>query len=354
MSTSHCAWRWTEPLTLCPRRRSKKPGSRVPTTMRSALRCCASSTIASAASPIPSTDSARTPRSASSFVAPSSNDSCASGGSAGSPEPPPCTAPPNLVETLVTITLDPKAAAMAAARSSARFEASVPSYPSTIVFMCPPPQERQGNTTTLAERCKPDLFLREPCGCPYEAAGPLANTACRSLVPPSSYFGTLGAEDEQARAAFSDELQECVDRVRAADAQPLDPHGERLGKLGRFAQLALEILPLDVAVPEQAPACGHDLRHVDDHERLSTLHGRVDGEHGRLLGERNVERGEEHGPSAGRDEGYVLAWTVAPQSQHATRGGAAIAVCRALCGGTCAASTEGTGRARTPSPPERP
>ena len=41
--------------------------------------------------------------------------------------------------------------------------------------------------------------------------------------------------------------------------------------------------------------------------------------------ERNVERGEEHGPSAGGDERDVFARTAAPDGRHATRGGASSA-----------------------------
>src|SRR5581483_9647428 len=51
ISTSQCARRATPALTLPPSRRSRTFGSRVPTTIRSAPRCSASSTIVSAGSP---------------------------------------------------------------------------------------------------------------------------------------------------------------------------------------------------------------------------------------------------------------------------------------------------------------
>ena len=53
--TSQCALRATPPLTLSPSSRASQLGSRVPTTIRSAPRCSASSAISAAGSPIPTT-----------------------------------------------------------------------------------------------------------------------------------------------------------------------------------------------------------------------------------------------------------------------------------------------------------
>ena len=41
-----------------------------------------------------------------------------------------------------------------------------------------------------------------------------------------------------------------------------------MGQLGGLAQLVLELLLLDVAVPEEGPRCGRDFGDVDDDERL--------------------------------------------------------------------------------------
>src|SRR5262249_11557215 len=110
------------------------------------------------------------------------------------------------------------------------------------------------------------------------------------------------AEDEYSRAPLGHDLEECLHRVRTAHAQPLHVHGERVSELRGLAKLALEVLPLDVAVPEETPGRGEDRRGVDHHERLPALAGRVDSEHRRLLDKRDVERGEEHRTTSGTEE----------------------------------------------------
>src|SRR5436190_16483181 len=84
-------------------------------------------------------------------------------------------------------------------------------------------------------------------------------------------------------------------------------------ELGRLAQGFLKILSLDVAVPEEGVRGRQDLGRVQDEERAAALDGRVDRERRRLLGERDVERGQEHGPTARGEERDVLARAPAPE-----------------------------------------
>ena len=186
------------------------------------MRSSASSTIASPASPArgPTPPGSRGPRASSSHrrAAPR----VASGGSVGSAAPPACTAPPMVPETLVTITLDPNAAAMSPARSSARAEASVPSYPRTIVFISSssgrtsgctlwPPR---GNASACSGTVSVSVHTRQLVRSRRRRA---ARSYLRAPKWPRS-----GPKTSKPGIALGHDLEQRVDRMRAADAQSLD------------------------------------------------------------------------------------------------------------------------------------
>jgi hypothetical protein len=129
-------------------------------------------------------------------------------------------------------------------------------------------------------------------------------------------MGTVRPEDEHPRIALGHDLEQRIDRMRAAHAQALDPNGERMSELGGLQQLPLEILALDVSVSHEAPVRGMDLRDVDEDEWLPCLDRGVDRKGGSRVGERNVEGSEQDGARprrAGRD---VFARAAAPNGLH--------------------------------------
>ncbi len=134
--TSLAALRATAPLTLIPRARSMSDRSCEPRTIRSAPIFSATSTIISAGSPCAGSSSGMTPRSPRSAFACSSCATCSAGGSAASYGPIIRGVPTRSGATLVTCTFDPNAVATSAARRSARFDSSVSSYPTRMVFIC--------------------------------------------------------------------------------------------------------------------------------------------------------------------------------------------------------------------------
>src|SRR5207249_1569038 len=155
---------------------------------------------------------------------------------------------------------------------------------------------------------------------PDKAGRTLAHRVRGATVAAPRDPGPVRPQDEHSGIALGDELQERVDRVRAAHAKPLDGYGQRLSELSRLAQLLLEVLPLDVAVAQKRPRRRRDLGDVDDEERLPDLDGRVDREGDRVLGKRDVERREQHGPAGSGMQRDVRPRVLPPDGQHGYSG----------------------------------
>ena len=69
---------------------------------------------------------------------------------------------------------------------------------------------------------------------PDEARSSFADPLGRALVLPAPKMRPVWSEHEHTRVSLGHELEEGVDRVRAAYTEPLDAHCERMGELGRL------------------------------------------------------------------------------------------------------------------------
>jgi hypothetical protein len=76
-------------------------------------------------------------------------------------------------------------------------------------------------------------------GKPHEAVHSLADLLRRTGVGPRPEPRAIRAEHEESRVTLRHELEERSDRVRAADAQALNPNGEGLSEGSGLAELAL-------------------------------------------------------------------------------------------------------------------
>ena len=115
-----------------------------------------------------------------------------------------------------------------------------------------------------------------------------------------------GPDDEQPGRPLGDELEQRLDRPRAAEPQPLDLDRERVGERGRRPQCILDLLRADVLVlHRERDRPERDLGDVDDDQPLPRLDGGVDRELRRLRLEGHVEGDEHHRAAAGdtRDVG---------------------------------------------------
>ena len=189
---------------------------------------------------------------------------------------------------------------------------------------------------------------------PDEARDSLADPLGCALVRPPPKLRPVRPEHEHAGVSLGHQLEERVDRMRAAYTQPLDAHRERVGELGRLAA---------ARAGDPRSRCSRTRRGSSGLEgsrrhsrrravvRLSTAESTANTIASCANGTSSVAR------STGR---------VPPETSETSsrgplrrrvgmtiRGGVPSAVRRAPCGGTGAASTEGRRTARRPSRAER-